>query len=442
MICLRISAIKVNKRLLYNDYSVADGGILAGFMADCQPRQAGSYFPLGVPSLAGYVCAMNPKHLPMIRFITIALISLCGIAASSVAQEDSVQNLYFARKSGEVIFEKDDYQPGRNAFYIYRNCVYNFVLADKIVPARVIDIRNDSIYYTRYTGIAKNNGRRDTLALHPGQLKKIRMLGDRAFMMYTSYSLMKSRYVFEKSPDPKTFPARTETVYSADGSHSTTYDLIPYLTLQGLDQVYEQHDTSSYYEGIIEQRFEDTLKKNKPPVIKKWAWFTPSNANKISGLNIGLQTMTLADNDSLVIHGVNLNADILSTFAIMYAIAGHTLPTLVSMSDTADKRYMKGKIAGLSISGGGVMDDLKMCGLAINGFMSGMTEVNGVQITGLLNVNQEFKGLMIGGLYNTSVKGRGLQIGLVNICKDLKGIQLGIWNVNSKRKLPLINWNF
>lgn len=380
----------------------------------------------------------------MIRFITIALTGLCGITANSFAQEDSsAQNLYFVRKDGAVSFEKNDYQPGRNAFYIYRNCVYNFVLADKIVPARVIDIRNDSIYYTPYTGMtAKNNGHKDTLALHPGQLKKIRMLGDRSFMIYTSYSLAGCRFVFEKSQEPKTFPSRTEIVYSADGSHTTTYDLIPYLTQQGLDNVYEQRETASYYEGTSEQRFEDTLKKNKPPVIKKWAWFTPSNANKISGLNIGIQTMTLADNDSLVIHGVNLNADLISTFAIMYAIAGLTLPTLVNMPDTADKTNMKGKISGLSISGGGVMSDFKMCGLAINGLISGMTEVNGVQITGLLNVNQEFKGVTIGGLYNTSVKGRGLQIGLINICKDLKGIQLGIWNVNSKRKLPFINWNF
>lgn len=378
----------------------------------------------------------------MIRFITITLIGFCGITASSFAQEDSgAQNLYFVRKNGEVIFKKNDYQPGRNAFYIYRNCIYTFVLADKkTVPARVIDIRNDSIYYTRYTGIAaKNNGPRDTLTLHPGQLKKMRMPGNQAFGIYTSYSLVKGRYVFEKSRELKTFPSRTETVYSADGSHSTTYDLIPYLTQQGLDKVYEQRETASYYEGTSKHNFEDTLKKNVPPVIKKWAWVTPTNVNKISGLNLGLQTWTLADNDSLVIHGVNLNADLLTTFVVGYAVARLTRADL---PDTVDKTNMKSKIAGLSISGGGVIGDFKMCGLAINGIVSGVTEVNGVQITCLLNVSQEFKGVMIGGICNASTKGRGLQIGLFNLCKDLKGVQLGLWNVNNKRKLPIINWDF
>ena len=37
---------------------------------------------------------------------------------------------------------------------------------------------------------------------------------------------------------------------------------------------------------------------------------------------------------------------------------------------------------------------------------------------------------------------RGLQIGVVNKSKNLRGIQIGIWNVNQKRRLPLINWNF
>jgi hypothetical protein len=36
----------------------------------------------------------------------------------------------------------------------------------------------------------------------------------------------------------------------------------------------------------------------------------------------------------------------------------------------------------------------------------------------------------------------GLQIGIVNKSKNLRGIQIGIWNVNQKRKLPLLNWNF
>lgn len=37
---------------------------------------------------------------------------------------------------------------------------------------------------------------------------------------------------------------------------------------------------------------------------------------------------------------------------------------------------------------------------------------------------------------------KGLQIGIRNKSDNMKGIQIGLWNVNGKRKLPIINWNF
>jgi hypothetical protein len=37
---------------------------------------------------------------------------------------------------------------------------------------------------------------------------------------------------------------------------------------------------------------------------------------------------------------------------------------------------------------------------------------------------------------------KGLQIGFVNKTIKLKGFQIGLWNKNGERSLPLINWNF
>lgn len=69
-------------------------------------------------------------------------------------------------------------------------------------------------------------------------------------------------------------------------------------------------------------------------------------------------------------------------------------------------------------------------------------KTNGVAISPLFNLHHELKGVSVAPLANVGQKCRGLQIGLYNNCKDFRGIQIGAWNENGKRKLPLINWNF
>ncbi len=95
-------------------------------------------------------------------------------------------------------------------------------------------------------------------------------------------------------------------------------------------------------------------------------------------------------------------------------------------------------------------------GIAIAGLWNGMDNSNGIQIAGLLNEaiysngiqiaisnsTEYMKGIQIGGLNNANEKMVGLQIGIWNKSKNTKGIQLGLWNINEKRKLPIINWNF
>jgi hypothetical protein len=378
---------------------------------------------------------------------TLLVLFLSLIITTVTAQEDSVQNLYFVRKNSAVSFGENDYQPGKKAFYIYRNCVYDVQLKNKRkLSIKVIDIRNDSIYYTLYHykyDTANNRDQQDTLHLHPSELKKIWLIGDRIFAIYSVYSLTKRRYVFEKDTSAKTFEHQTKVEYSADSSRATTYELVPYLTQQGPDMVYEQCGVSYYYEGFIgKEACADTTGKNKAPIIKKWVWFTPSNANKISGVNISLVTMSFNDGP-LTINGVNLDAGLLSFFLGFYAL--FNIPfnnNLINMEDSVDKSDMLTHVTGLSLSAGGLAGDLQVKGVSINGGFSGVTEAKGLVISGTQNITSEFHGMEISGLLNKTIKGRGVQVGLLNICKDMKGIQIGLWNVNSKRKLPFINWNF
>lgn len=393
----------------------------------------------------------------MIRFLTTTLFILASFSAVCLAQSDSSQNLYFVPNDREAIFKQNDYQPGKNAFYIYRNCIYDLVLKNKkAISIRVMDIRNDSIYYIsafNHSVAPRNNEHNDTLALHPLQLKKIRLIGDRILGLYSGYSLTNCRYVFEKSHAPKVFPVEKKVSYAADSSYSIAYELVSYLTAQGLDKVFEQGGYTYYYEGAVPEAPKDTLQKKgyfstspqkkKTRLVKNVVWFTPSNATEINGLNIGLQT-GMDDGDPLVISGVNLNVDGLSAFIGMFGIVYLFANTNVTnIPDTVYRPTVNSMVTGLSLSIGGLMgNDMRVRGVSINGAISSVNKMAGLHITGTQNRTDEFSGVVITGITNRAIKGRGLQIGLLNVCKDLKGVQLGLWNVNGKRSLPFINWRF
>ena len=128
------------------------------------------------------------------------------------------------------------------------------------------------------------------------------------------------------------------------------------------------------------------------------------------------------------------------------------------------------RINGLSLSASGTTCDCLINGLSVGGIGHIINQVNGISATmfnvigkhngimiapinmsdvmnglqlGLVNHNDsDAHGVQVGILGNGTEVMSGLQIGLVNVSKNLRGIQIGIWNVNQKRKLPLINWNF
>lgn len=113
-------------------------------------------------------------------------------------------------------------------------------------------------------------------------------------------------------------------------------------------------------------------------------------------------------------------------------------------------------INGLNISGGTIgnvsFNGLTMAlvvqsgtennGIAVAGWWNAMDKSNGVQIAGLLNESTFSKGIQIAILGNETDFMNGVQIGIVNRSKKTKGVQIGLWNINEKRKFPLINWSF
>lgn len=368
----------------------------------------------------------------------------CLLLAKTHAQDNHTQNLYFTKKNKPVAFGKEDYKPRQgNSFYLYRNCIYDLELKNKLrLSARVTDMRNDSMYYTGAVNpdaTIVSADETDTFSLHPAQIRKLRLIGDRMMGLYSSMRLRQYRYEWEASAEPKKFMTSLRTVYAPDSSSSTTYELVPFLTAQGLDQVYKECGKSYYYEGSITPQCPDTVKETKY-IRKNWVWFTPSNANEIRGINFSLQT-GMADDRSLLISGVNIGADLLSMYAgmmLLFTIASGN--PLINLPDTVETARMT-RVHGLSLSFGGLAVD-EMKGVSVNGFVYMVTETKGLVISAFQNIAADFTGMLISPLRNKSIKGKGIQISLWNTCKHLKGVQIGLWNVNSKRKLPFINWDF
>lgn len=106
-------------------------------------------------------------------------------------------------------------------------------------------------------------------------------------------------------------------------------------------------------------------------------------------------------------------------------------------------------MTGLNISLGNKFNNFNGISLAPLGTLAG--KQNGLSI-GIINGNNQLSGATF-GIYNQSQDLNGLHFGIVNRVKRncglqvgvynksfSKGFQLGIWNVNSKRSLPLLNW--
>lgn len=368
---------------------------------------------------------------------------------TAMAQDASVQNLQFVPVyTKKKTFKANDYAiAAGHSFYLYRNAVYQiYPSTGGLWLIRVTDIRNDSIYYEHYG--PQQSFRKDSLfRLHPTEIGTI-MVSSFDFPPFSNpISLQGYLHRFTRDSAAKAFPARQVRLSSPDGTRSDVADLAWYVRRKGVVPVFKKCDKPFYYDSSANLDCEDGRALFGPPpypnVTRDVIWFTPSGAQNINGVNIGLLSMGLG-NKPLKISGMNVNVDLLSVLATMYLpfLPWDSSFKVANHPDTIAYSKAKDKIAGLSISAGGVISEGRIHGIAVNGSVCFTTVVKGICITGLVSKIEEFQGLTIGGISNTSFKGRGLQIGLVNRCKNLRGVQVGLWNVNSKRKLPLINWNF
>lgn len=188
---------------------------------------------------------------------------------------------------------------------------------------------------------------------------------------------------------------------------------------------------------------------SKPYRVRNIAWFTPSGANEINGVAIGLQAVNI-DFKPLKINGLNADIAMASMFLLPYAVDYHLSSKKKKENANNNSRQRDGYmeydsallvINGISLSMGGEQG-ATINGINLAGGLTGAVALNGISVSGLFTRSGQFNGISIAGIHNYSVCGRGLQIGLVNHCRKLKGLQIGLWNKSGKRGLPFINWGF
>jgi len=182
----------------------------------------------------------------------------------------------------------------------------------------------------------------------------------------------------------------------------------------------------------------DSALNNKRYKNRYLVWTTPTRSKSITGIAIGVQALN-SDDKKLTINGVNADFGALGFIAIpvvaLLAIidAGNEKP--IDLFDDKASTI----INGISVSIGGEIF-VSVHGFNIAGLATHAYKLNGISISGLASVSTQFRGLVIGGIYNSARSGVGIQIGLINNCKNLKGLQIGVWNKSGKRGLPFINW--
>ncbi|OJJ22582.1 hypothetical protein BKI52_07845 [marine bacterium AO1-C] len=188
------------------------------------------------------------------------------------------------------------------------------------------------------------------------------------------------------------------------------------------------------------------INKATRPKVKNVLGFTPANAQKMNGVALGVSfTNRLLKSETgqkaLVINGLNMGLNPFSLYASLFAEEFRPYERDIEYYDKVLVPASEGQINGVSVS---VFHSnaIKIQGLAIAASVTSVDEINGVSVSGVSNLAYKLRGVSVAIVKNSVVQAHGIQIGLYNKAVDLRGFQFGLWNVNGRRSLPFINWQF
>jgi hypothetical protein len=178
--------------------------------------------------------------------------------------------------------------------------------------------------------------------------------------------------------------------------------------------------------------------------IRPILWFGPANNVAVYGVSISPIVFKLPTNS--VVNGINIEGFGIPLF--LYMIPHDPADRIDSI--TIGKDF---NVNGLNLALAGILQRGTVNGVAATILYSFINQVNGAEISLFFNIAYKLNGLSISlnnstvelnglqiGFFNKAKKTRGLQLGVINRTNHLKGLQIGFWNINEKRKLPIINW--
>jgi hypothetical protein len=171
---------------------------------------------------------------------------------------------------------------------------------------------------------------------------------------------------------------------------------------------------------------------------------------KINGLNLsGFASYTGKVNGISASFLVN-KSRVLNGIGMGFLASRYNRVTGLQVSFYSDANELKGLQIGIisctRIIKGVQLSDLysqaeEIAGVQLGAF-NNTNEIKGLQIGYIYSEAEEVKGVQLAYIYSKAEEVKGVQIGFVTKTTKLKGFQFGLWNVNEKRKLPLINFNF
>lgn len=332
-------------------------------------------------------------------------------------------------------------------FYLVKNCYYKLTSKSKgELFGILVDVKKDSLVFSNYFNANVANTFGDpffTFSLHYKDLKTLNLLSDRALNWYTRIGLNSYEFEFIKDTGDLAWMSPEVKIYR---NSDKKYKLVPYLTYQGFEYLYEWEGKVLVYSGtgLYEP---DRNKMDYTYDVRNVAWITPSNVEVINGLAIGVY----ADNykharfyelDTLTVNGINLELNPFGWISIMNPSNNAPFKDSIEFYYEYLRPQIENTINGLSVNITSNIDEDKINGVNIVALMNIVDEVHGVSIAGLSNFAYVFRGVMISGLNNRVTDGKGVQIGLFNKAKNFKGIQIGLWNNNGKFSLPIVNMRF
>ena len=194
-------------------------------------------------------------------------------------------------------------------------------------------------------------------------------------------------------------------------------------------------------ENVI-AHFETSKTDNRRYIV----WFAPSKATHVYGVMFNFwPSEDLYNVSASKIYGLELNLNPLYLLASCTILPFHALLDKDAhgahdLSQCNSINFSQfNRINGVQI--GSVNAENIVNGLNLNAVCSDSNN-NGVCISAVMNRHYVMNGVTIAVIANHDTKCNGLQISLINTSKKLKGIQIGLWNVNQRRSLPFLNWCF